>query len=1058
MRGIKQKVALVLSFLMMISILSTSLVAFATTNDYVSITRSVNPAVITTEQEAEVSLTVKGSPPVGVVMPNDVVLIIDKSGSMAPDKNGNENKMKNAKEAAQGFIDLMDLTKHRVGIVDFSSKDKIGSYNLSTDKEAVKSYIAGITADGDTATGDAIQVAKNMLDNHRPEAQPVIVILTDGDATRPETDPYGFAKSKAKEAKDAGIVFYTIALLKTTDNPLTSGPNKLLKEMATTSDHHHFVLGSTGLSEIYAAIVAEIGLASAYDVVIKDTVGPNFEIVPGSYDNNIPKPTVTGKTLVWDFKELKNNDLTFTYKIRPVNKNVSGHFYTSESTSVVEYKDYAGAERSKEIPNSIVQVKFPAPQITSIVESSGSPTGGETVTLNGKYFRDGATVTIGSSYAANLVVSENKATFTTPPGAQGNAVVTLQNPDGQQAQTEYQYKANPVIDSITPNNGPLEGGNSVTVNGKFIMQGVKVEFDGIAGTVTTNNGNGYLIVKVPAGAESGLVDVKFTNPDATSTTVEDGYSYDAPPVVVLEITKVEPNHGALAGGERVYLDGVKFQQDTKVYFGGVEATDFLYMSSGRISVNTPAGVSPGQVDVKVVNTDGETFTLEDAFTYDEPPVLAPPTVTGVDPNNGPMDGGAVVYVNGSNFVPGLKLFIGNSEATVYNVYPSRIIAGTPSAASAGEVDVKVVNPDGKNATLTNGYEYLAPPPPPAPTISGMSPNAGPLEGGEAVYIDGSNYLAGAKVFIGDVEATVYTIYPTRILAVIPASSVGGKVDVKVVNPDGQEATLADGYEYVIPVPIPVTITNISPDTGLLSGGDVVYIDGTGFKPGAKVKFGNIEIDANFMAASRVYVIAPSTTVAGKVDITVTNPDGMTDTKTDAYTYTAPIPTISVISPGNGFITGGTVIYIDGNNFEASMTVKIGGIVVPIEAIYGNYRIMVTTPQVADPGTVPVEVKLVSGNSATAQFIYNPLPPTPPPVITSVYNTDTSPSGGYVAYIDGADFGSGAKVYYGTQEATTVYMYGSYRILVYVPAGSGTVPIKVVNPDGKVSNTIDFTYQ
>ena len=50
-----------------------------------------------------------------------------------------------------------------------------------------------------------------------------------------------------------------------------------LKEMATTAVHHHFVLGSTGLSDIYAAIVKEIGLASAYDVTISDVVDPNFE-------------------------------------------------------------------------------------------------------------------------------------------------------------------------------------------------------------------------------------------------------------------------------------------------------------------------------------------------------------------------------------------------------------------------------------------------------------------------------------------------------------------------------------------------------------------------------------------------------------------------------------------------------------------------------------------------------------------------------------------------------------------------------------------------------------
>ena len=84
-------------------------------------------------------------------------------------------------------------------------------------------------------------------------------------------------------------------------------------------------------------------MASVYDVTILDVVDPNFEIVPGSADNNIPKPIINGNTLTWEFNELKSSTLSFQYKIRPINKTKAGIFPISTASSVITYKDYAGS-------------------------------------------------------------------------------------------------------------------------------------------------------------------------------------------------------------------------------------------------------------------------------------------------------------------------------------------------------------------------------------------------------------------------------------------------------------------------------------------------------------------------------------------------------------------------------------------------------------------------------------------------------------------------------------------------------------------------------------------
>lgn len=97
-------------------------------------------------------------------------------------------------------------------------------------------------------------------------------------------------------------------------------------------------------------------------------------------------------------------------------------------------------------------------------------------------------------------------------------------------------------------------------------------------------------------------------------------------------------------------------------------------------------------------------TKDGTFTY----LL--PTVTGISPDSGPTSGGQSVTITGTNFfglVDPPAVFLGGEEATdVVLVSPAEITCTTP-AHPEGLVDVVVTNPDGKSATLAQGYEYVA---------------------------------------------------------------------------------------------------------------------------------------------------------------------------------------------------------------------------------------------------------------------------------------------------------------------------------------------------------------
>ena len=95
-----------------------------------------------------------------------------------------------------------------------------------------------------------------------------------------------------------------------------------------------------------------------------------------------------------------------------------------------------------------------------------------------------------------------------------------------------------------------------------------------------------------------------------------------------------------------------------------------------------------------------------------------------------------------------------------------------------------------------------PPPAPAPTVAGVSPNSGTTGGGTSVTITGANFVAGATVTFGGAAATnVNVANASSITATTPAHAAGA-VNVVVTNTNGLSGALTGGYTYTSPPPPP----------------------------------------------------------------------------------------------------------------------------------------------------------------------------------------------------------------------------------------------------------------
>jgi Ca-activated chloride channel homolog len=194
-----------------------------------------------------------------------VMLVLDRSGSM--DANDvHPTRLAAAERAANTFIDQLPSTA-RVGVVTFSSApDEV--VGPTTDHVAARRTIDAQTANGATATGDALLVALNLL--HKPSGQgrSAIVLLSDGAANAGQ-DPVSVA-AKAAHQK---IAIYTVALGTengSLPNPDPFGPPvavppdpQLMAQIAHTSHGRSFsAQDAGGLVSIYKGLGTQLGSKS----------------------------------------------------------------------------------------------------------------------------------------------------------------------------------------------------------------------------------------------------------------------------------------------------------------------------------------------------------------------------------------------------------------------------------------------------------------------------------------------------------------------------------------------------------------------------------------------------------------------------------------------------------------------------------------------------------------------------------------------------------------------------------------------------------------------------
>ena len=169
------------------------------------------------------------------------------------------------------------------------------------------------------------------------------------------------------------------------------------------------------------------------------------------------------------------------------------------------------------------------------------------------------------------------------------------------------------------------------------------------------------------------------------------------------------------------------------------------------------------------------------------------------------------------------------------------------------------------------------------TITSVTPLQGSILGGTQITINGTNLTGTTAVKIGGVACTnLQVLSPTLVKAVTPAGTAG-EFALTVITAAGTLFAPAP-FTYV-----QLSISSVSPNEGIYSGGTAITITGSFLNGASSVKVGGVSAtDVVAVNSTTVTAVTPAGSI-GPASVEVTGAKG-TATASGAFTY------ISIVVP------------------------------------------------------------------------------------------------------------------------------------------------------------------
>ncbi|MGO4649985.1 IPT/TIG domain-containing protein [Nocardia sp. 2YAB30] len=352
-------------------------------------------------------------------------------------------------------------------------------------------------------------------------------------------------------------------------------------------------------------------------------------------------------------------------------------------------------------------------------------------------------------------------------------------------------------------------------------------------TATIPGGGGPSIVAVtPDGAHAYINNV-FVNTVSVIDTATNTITATIPVGVIPRAVTISQD------GAHVYVPNY-----------GSNTVSVIDTATNTLSGNLRVGQGPSDVAVNpddsllyVTNTDDSTLSV------------IPLTLI---PREGSTAGGTTVTINGHNLANASAVHFGSAEATILTNTATSITVVNP--AGAGAVPVTVTTPGG---TGSLGHFLYFPP----PLTNNVSPAEGPAAGGNTVVITGFHLAGVLAVSMGSNRATIQSATNTQLTVVVAATQNPTTFPVTVTTPGGSADDLT--YTYLTGP----SLTDVGPDDGPTTGGNVVTITGSGLAHTDSVTFDGTPASFSVISDTTISTIAPPHPANSGIAIDITTLGG-----------------------------------------------------------------------------------------------------------------------------------------------------------------------------------------
>lgn len=204
-------------------------------------------------------------------VPSDIMLVLDRSGSMAADGGDPPEPLSSAKTAALRFLEQVK-PESQIGLLSYATTPSEPlEQTLTADRARVETALAGVKMGEDgiqyTNMGDAFKSAYAELTSqrHRADARKVIIFMTDGDVTRPknpDTDELdreyaaAYARHAAAEAKADNTTIYTIGFgdVAASDGESLARDRDLIRDLSSGDGYYFEAPTVADLRHVYEQI------------------------------------------------------------------------------------------------------------------------------------------------------------------------------------------------------------------------------------------------------------------------------------------------------------------------------------------------------------------------------------------------------------------------------------------------------------------------------------------------------------------------------------------------------------------------------------------------------------------------------------------------------------------------------------------------------------------------------------------------------------------------------------------------------------------------------------